>query len=167
MCLQGVVLGSVLEGQALTSRIGLSQGICAGTILAMIFGTCNAEDTAVVHVAGLCHPETAGQRYLVCCKDQYSTLELAKVAVAAGVAGFDCGFDLAAWQRCYSEEEEEEEEGLCDLKHSSVCKLTRRSPNGRELIAPEVSVLPPNSWMRSTRPRMGARREAQIEPYGI
>ena len=33
--------------------------------------------------------DTAGQRYLVCSKDQYSTLELAEMAATAGAAGVD------------------------------------------------------------------------------
>ena len=40
-----------------------------------------------VHLAGLSMTDTAGQRYLVCSKDQYSTLELAEMAATAGAAG--------------------------------------------------------------------------------
>ena len=125
-----MVLGSLLEGQALTSTIGLFKGICAGQILAMMFGICDAADTAEVHVAGLDRPETAGQRYLVCCKDQYSTLELAQMAFAAGAAGVD----IAAWQT------DEAVQKLALPKKPSTDNRKVSAMLGRELIAPEVSV---------------------------
>ena len=59
-----------------------------------MFGVCDAADTAKVHVLGLTRPETAGQRYLVCSRDQMSTLELAQMASAAGARGVD----LSAWK---------------------------------------------------------------------
>ena len=91
-----VVLGNLLEGQAVTSTMGILQGLAKGKVFPMMFGICDAVDTAEVHLAGLSLKDTAGQRYLVCSKDQYSTLELAEMSAAAGAAGVD----LAAWKVC-------------------------------------------------------------------
>ncbi len=58
---------------------------------------CDSVDVAKVHIAGLERAETAGQRYLVCSKNQLSTQELAEMAVAA-VPEAAAGIDLAAWR---------------------------------------------------------------------
>ena len=89
-----VVLGELLPGQPITSTIGLIKQIFDGKIMPSMFGICDAVDTAKLHVAGLSLAETAGQRYLVCSRDQWSTLELAEMAAAAGAKGVD----LAAWR---------------------------------------------------------------------
>ena len=88
-----VVLGTLLPGQPVTSTIGLIKQIFDGKIVPSMFGVCDAVDVALVHVLGLTRAETAGQRYLVCDKNQWSTLELAEMAAAAGASGVD----LSAW----------------------------------------------------------------------
>ena len=125
----GVVLGSLLEGQAVTSTMGILHGMAKGKVLAMLFGICDAVDTAEVHLAGLSKKETAGQRYLVCSKDQYSTLEMAEMAFAAGAAGVD----LAAWKA---------DEGVQKMAPKKPSTDNRKvvALLGRELVAPETSV---------------------------
>jgi hypothetical protein len=82
-----------------------------------------------VHLAGLSMTDTAGQRYLVCSKDQYSTLELAEMAATAGAAGVD----LAAWKA---------DEGVQKMvpKKPSTDNRKVGALLGRELVAPETSV---------------------------
>ena len=106
-------------------------GICdaVDTRLPMMFGICDAVDTAEVHLAGLVRTETAGQRYLVCSRDQYSTLELAEMAAAAGASGVD----LAAWQASADVRTMVPKKPSTD--NSKVLALL-----GRELVAPETSV---------------------------
>jgi len=92
-----VVLGAMLDGQAPTSTIGYLKMMLGGSVQAMMFGLCSAADVAAVHLAGLEKEETAGQRYIVCSTDQYSTYEL--VAMAKEVAPEACaGVDLAKWE---------------------------------------------------------------------
>jgi dihydroflavonol-4-reductase len=89
-----VVLGTLLPAQPVTSTMGLLKQVFDGKVMPSMFGVCDAVDVAKVHVAGLTRHETAGQRYLVCSKDQWSTLELAEMAAAAGASGVD----LSAWR---------------------------------------------------------------------
>ena len=82
-----------------------------------------------VHLAGLSMTDTAGQRYLVCSKDQYSTLELAEMAAAAGAGGVD----LAAWKA---------DEGVQKMVPKKPSTDNRKvvALLGRELVAPKTSV---------------------------
>jgi len=125
----GVVLGKLLDGQPVTSTMGMLRDMSRGKVLPMMFGVCDAVDTAEVHLAGLDRAESAGQRYLICSKDQYSTLEIAEMAAAAGATGID----LTAWKA------DERVLKMVPKKPSTDNSKVRRLL-GREVIAPESSV---------------------------
>jgi len=91
------VLGPMLDGQPVTSTMGFMKTMLSGGKIApMMFGLCSAADVAAVHLAGIQQDQTAGQRYLVCSRDQYSTLELMQIAVAQAPEAA-AGVDLDAW----------------------------------------------------------------------
>ena len=92
-----VVLGPVLEGQSVSSTMGYLKMMLSGKVIPMAFGLCSAADVAAVHLAGIEKAETAGERYLVCSTDQYSTLELVELAREAAPEAC-AGLDLAAWK---------------------------------------------------------------------
>jgi nucleoside-diphosphate-sugar epimerase len=92
-----VVLGPMVEGQPVSSTMDLFRAMLKGRVAPMMFGLCSAADVAAVHVACLEREETAGERYLVCSEDQYSTLELVELA-AAGAPAAAAGVDLGAWR---------------------------------------------------------------------
>jgi nucleoside-diphosphate-sugar epimerase len=77
--------------------MGLLLQLLQGKRPCSLFGICDASDTAAMHVAGLDREETAGQRYLVCSRDQYSTFELAQMLVA-GAPAASGAVDLGAWE---------------------------------------------------------------------
>lgn len=133
------VFGALLPGQPMTSTMVLLKQIFDGQIMPAKFGICDAVDTAKLHVAGLTLPETAGQRYLVCSRDQWSTLELAEMAAAAGAKGVD----LAAWRA---------DPKIMDLKprkpatdNRKACKLLGVD----DLVPPAASVAAAYSSMRA------------------
>lgn len=92
-----VVLGPVLEGQSVSSTMGYLKMMLSGKVIPLAFGLCSAADVAAVHLAGIEKAETAGERYLVCSTDQYSTLELVELAREAAPEAC-AGLDLAAWK---------------------------------------------------------------------
>ena len=76
----------------------------------------------------------AGQRYIVCSKDQYSTKEVAEMAVASNPAAAAAGIDLAAW------EADTEAQKMAPVKpatnNSKVCQLL----GVKDLISPSKSI---------------------------
>jgi len=93
-----VVLGPLVEGQSVSSTMDLFNNLLiGGQVVPMMFGVCSAADVAAVHLAGLEKEETAGQRYLVCSRDQYSTFELVQMAKAAAPDAA-ASLDLDAWR---------------------------------------------------------------------
>lgn len=79
----GMVIGALVPGQNPTSTMGYLKNICEGAIFPMKVGVCDPVDVANAHVAGLELEETAGERYIVCSRDQYTTLEIAEMVVAS------------------------------------------------------------------------------------
>lgn len=76
---------------------GYLKMMLSGKVIPLAFGLCSAADVAAVHLAGIEKAETAGERYLVCSTDQYSTLELVELAREAAPEAC-AGLDLAAWK---------------------------------------------------------------------
>ena len=74
-----VVLGPLLPGQRASSTMLLLKQILDGAVVPSMFGLCSTTDVAAVHVKGLSEASTAGERYLVCSRDQFSTLDIAEL----------------------------------------------------------------------------------------
>jgi hypothetical protein len=116
-----------------SSTIDLPRNICRGLRFGGLFGICDADDVAAAHIAGLELEETAGQRYIVCSRDQYSTLEVAEMVVNAAPELAET-INLAAWREQFagliSKKPSTDNQKLCrvlgveDLIHvSNFCSL--------------------------------------------
>ena len=92
-----LVLGPMVAGQPVSSTMGMLKGMLGGQVMPYMFGLCSAADVAAVHLAGIEKEESAGQRYLVCSRDQYSTLELVTIAKEEAREAAK-GVDLDAWR---------------------------------------------------------------------
>ena len=92
-----VVLGPLLPGQKASSTMLLLKQILDGAVVPSMFGLCSTTDVAAVHVKGLSEASTAGERYLVCSRDQFSTLDIAELLKehASEQSG---AVDLTAWR---------------------------------------------------------------------
>ena len=92
-----VVLGPLLPGQKASSTMMLLKQILDGAVMPSMFGLCSTTDVAAVHVAGLKEASTAGERYLVCSRDQFSTLDIAEL-LKEHAPEQASAVDLAAWR---------------------------------------------------------------------
>ena len=92
-----VVLGPLLPGQKASSTMLLLKQILDGAVVPSMFGLCSTTDVAAVHVAGLKEASTAGERYLVCSRDQFSTLDIAEL-LKEHAPEQASAVDLAAWR---------------------------------------------------------------------
>ncbi|KAJ1475286.1 hypothetical protein T484DRAFT_1968579 [Baffinella frigidus] len=124
-----VVLGTLLPAQPVSSTMSVVQGFAKGQVMSMMFGVCDAADVAEAHVLGLERKEAVNQRYLVCSRDQISTLELAQWALTAGASGVD----LAKWGA------NEEVQKMAPKKPATDNRKVE-ALFGRALIAPETSL---------------------------
>ena len=75
----------------------LLKQILDGAVVPSMFGLCSTTDVAAVHVAGLKEASTAGERYLVCSRDQFSTLDIAEL-LKEHAPEQSAGVDLAKWR---------------------------------------------------------------------
>ena len=92
-----VVLGPLLPGQKASSTMLLLKQILDGAVMPSMFGLCSTTDVAAVHVKGLSEASTAGERYLVCSRDQFSTLDIAEL-LKEHAPEQASAVDLAAWR---------------------------------------------------------------------
>ena len=92
-----VVLGPLLPGQKASSTMLLLKQILDGAVVPSMFGLCSTTDVAAVHVKGLADASTAGERYLVCSRDQFSTLDIAEL-LKEHAPEQSTGVDLAKWR---------------------------------------------------------------------